>query len=215
MKKTWKCYLAFVPLLCRILLFGILPALLVAIMLIARGGDFEVLFLITGELILTVFIMADNWCFGGIARKTVGLPEYMKSSRKGRAFMENAVWVSAVIPIVITVGIWITGMLLVCIPFGYAFPTTEDIRRGVNLLCGMETLVLLGYTLSRFSENMWINMLTAWIASLLMGGWNLLAEAMTALTGILTGFGLMLVMSAIYWQVMKWRMEGSYYDKRD
>lgn len=214
MKRIWKCYLAFVPYFCRILMFGIFPVLLAALMPVIRGAGYALLFFITGELVLLFFITMDNLCFGGIATREVGQPEYMKSSGRGRIFMKNAILGSAAVPFALTLVIWAVGILLMCLPLGYPLPEPEELLRGLAVLCIMETALMAGYTVSRFFETAWIYMLTAWLASMLMGGGAALTVRMSALLSVLTGMVFMVVTGIVYWRIMRWRLEGSYYDER-
>ena len=97
MGTSVKGYLAFTPMVYRILVFVVLPLAAIALrirMLAANVFYYDDEYLIgsvlVGALYMSAEILADYMLFGGICSKSGGCPDAIAVSQGGRAILKNA-----------------------------------------------------------------------------------------------------------------------------
>lgn len=212
MKKMLKSYLVFVPMLCRVILFLLIPVLLIALQIwIAPLDMFYTSSYLMLLILMLVQIILDNWVFGGIATKNVRQPEYLKSSTHGMTLIKHALaadticgFVESVMVVLIGAGAYVTRVSL---------PDGKEILAVFTLLFFANALTSLTLLVVRFFDGIMASMMAAFISEIIFGGIFLITPH-GAVWLLVAGVLLAVVFGTLGVKVMVRRLEDSYYDER-
>lgn len=185
MRKKCKGYLVFTSLLYRIVMFALMPVALVAAGIWGgvRIGDIGLMFVVM--VLPAIEIFSDSWLFGGIQGKDMEKMDYLKTSGRGMAVMRGALIVDLLRKLLTAVCIIAICYLVIGLSKDTAAGMAEtgridltdflgygDLSREVGFLL---YLILLSYTvsvlgtfLSRYGSSIYMNMLVAYGAAVLM-----------------------------------------------
>lgn len=170
--KIIKKYLVFTSVLYRIVMFGILPAGLVVLYVIAMlfmGEDMKYTLILMPFPVILAEIVADTWMFGGIQAKDAAKIDFLKTSPRGMGLLRNALAMDLVRRLV-----FLSAVMAAC--------ALGNIALGVELFGGdavkglgvILSLILSAYSVSvlctvftRFGTMFWQNIVAAYVGMIL------------------------------------------------
>lgn len=221
--KSIKAYLVFTSIIYRVVMFGVLPLVLIALYALANmamgdGAGTAVPFLIIAIPFLTIMIdvIADTWMFGGMQRKDGAKMDFLKTSSKGMGLLENALTMDLVRRLFSLSGIMAVCLLVNAVRGERMFE--NNAAKGVGFIL---SLILSAYTvsvlctlLSRFGTMLWQSILVGYLGllveSVCMGSlisvWHPLVWC--CVYGILA-----IVVSVLAIKAVMRNVRGGYYDE--
>lgn len=212
MKRKLKSYQAFTRAGYR-LFVCLIPVMAVATGCLADGSNEMIQLAVAVNEVLFLEIMADFWVFGGLASAETGLPEYLKTSRRGIRLLKDAAEVQFVRVFL--------GHLMSVAAYVVVWRLPSHAADGAQLVISATGMAVLGFFctalgifVGRYFTTLFAQMLVASLAAMLFG---LLLVCLTFPVWLQTL--LLLVGVAVVWKItigtVKKMGKENYYDKAD
>lgn len=213
MKRKINSYVVFTSFLYRIAMFGIVPAVLLAIYVFCvkvMGISFIPYLPI---FMIMIEIIADNWMFGGIQGKDAEKMDFLKTSNCGMRVIEDALGLD-LLRRLLSLVCNLAVCLLAGVVLGDELLKAEPAKLAQMLSCMIlisYDISVLGTLIARFQSAVWINMVIAYVgffAGILL---CFLADMGVVFGLILAVFGVLISFLTVKAAMRKVR--GGFYDK--
>lgn len=214
MNNKIKGYLTFMGLFQKIILFGIFPlAAAVIAYFLSPGLNFLTILMIIYALELVMELFFDFWLFGGVLSKEGGLPEFLKTSAKGKAFFLNGIVIN-----MIRQFLWLVFAFILVVMIKFLFTGTwvrgDEIVNGMVLIFLCYAIITLSLIVTRCFSNFFVSYLLSNIGELIFMVGSVLCVSVKPISIPVI---LLLVVLAVFLTIrlISRKIVEGYYDKAD